>query len=267
MNNMNKNIFCNNCNTYGHYFHSCRKPFISNGIIAFRNINNTFEYLIIRRKNSFGYIDFIRGKYSLNNKNHIIDLMNEMTINEKKNILEKDFEELWIKLWGKSSNNYSNEKSFASDKFKMLKLGIYINNEFYNTELLLKEIKTEWTEPEWGFPKGRKNLNEEYYDTALREWSEESGFNKNDVQIISNIKPYNEFIIGSNYEAYQDSYFVGKFIGNNNSKINFQKMEISDAKWATYEDICKKIRPYQKERLKIIKKVNTLLNKYTLIYI
>jgi hypothetical protein len=37
----------------------------SYGIIVYRKVNNKNEYLMVRRKNSFGYIDFIRGKYSL----------------------------------------------------------------------------------------------------------------------------------------------------------------------------------------------------------
>ena len=262
---MNKNIFCNNCDTYGHHFHSCRKPFISNGIITFRyDENNKIKYLILCRKHSFGYIDFIRGKYSLNNKNHILDLMNEMTVKEKENILNEDFDKLWFKLWGNANNNYSNEKKFANDKFKMLKLGIYINNDFYNTKSLIDLITTNWISPEWGFPKGRKNLNESYYDCALREWSEETGFSKNKVSIINNINKVNEYIIGSNYEAYQDSYYIGKFMGDNYDEINFQKSEISDAKWVDINEIFNYFRSYQKERIKLIKRVDTLLNKYTL---
>jgi hypothetical protein len=84
---MNKNNLCNNCGKQGHLFHQCKLPITSYGIILFRNIEDKIEFLMIRRKDSFGYIDFIRGKYTLNNIDHIQGIINEMSIQEKKNIL------------------------------------------------------------------------------------------------------------------------------------------------------------------------------------
>ena len=62
---MNKNInICNNCGKQGHSFNQCKLPIISYGIILFRSSVRGLEFLMIRRKDSFGYIDFISGKYS-----------------------------------------------------------------------------------------------------------------------------------------------------------------------------------------------------------
>ena len=60
---MNKNV-CNNCGKQGHSFHQCNLPITSYGIIAFNLNPQGNKFLMIRRKDSFGYIDFIRGKYS-----------------------------------------------------------------------------------------------------------------------------------------------------------------------------------------------------------
>ena len=61
-------LFCNNCNKAGHIIHHCRYPVISLGVIAFcKNTNNELKYLMVRRKNTHGFTDFIRGKYSVNN--------------------------------------------------------------------------------------------------------------------------------------------------------------------------------------------------------
>ena len=79
-----KHTFCNNCGKNGHVFHQCKQPITSIGIIAFRyNINNKLEYLMIRRKDSLGFVDFMRGKYPINNKSYIMNIINEMTMNEK----------------------------------------------------------------------------------------------------------------------------------------------------------------------------------------
>ena len=63
---MNKSItLCNNCGKHGHMFHQCKMPITSYGIIVFKPASdNGFQYLMIRRKDSFCYIDFLRGKYS-----------------------------------------------------------------------------------------------------------------------------------------------------------------------------------------------------------
>ena len=66
---MKNNIFCNNCGKQGHVFHSCKLPIISNGLIVYRenkNVNdslktkNKYEYLMIQRKDTLGYVDFLR---------------------------------------------------------------------------------------------------------------------------------------------------------------------------------------------------------------
>ena len=57
--------FCNNCGKTGHAFHQCKHPITSIGIITFRANTEGIQYLLIRRKDSLGYVDFMRGKISL----------------------------------------------------------------------------------------------------------------------------------------------------------------------------------------------------------
>jgi len=266
-------VYCNNCDKAGHNFHNCRKPFVSYGIISYRkNKNNEMEYLSVCRKHTFGYIDFMRGRYSINNKEQINDIIYEMTVQEKENILNISFLELWQELWGSSNNSYfMNEKLFANEKFKMLETGVTIASEFYNTQKLIEESNTHWQTPEWGFPKGRKNFKELSRECAIREWCEETGYSSSYIDIIDNISTFDEIVIGSNYQSYKDSYYVAKFHEKHNElvassekiQINFQKQEISDAKWLTMNKVIEKIRPYHLERIKILKKVDSLLNKST----
>ena len=81
----NRLQFCNNCGKSGHVYHKCQKPITSIGIIVVKkvnvdNINNKYKYLMICRKDSFGYIEFLRGKYPIYNKDYIQNIINEMTI-------------------------------------------------------------------------------------------------------------------------------------------------------------------------------------------
>ena len=110
----NKNYqFCNNCGKMGHVFHACKKPITSSGIACFKkDMQGNLEYLLICRKDTLGYVDFIRGKYPLYNVTYIQNLINEMTIEEKNKILTREFKYLWNELWG----NFSGQQYTCEEK-------------------------------------------------------------------------------------------------------------------------------------------------------
>ena len=125
--------FCNNCGKLGHLFHQCKNPITSIGVIVYNNelkesIDKT-KFLMIRRKDSLGYVDFMRGKYPLFNKRHIINILNEMTVKERDKILNSDFQELWDELWGDYVGiQYRGEERISKEKFNTIKSGITLAN-------------------------------------------------------------------------------------------------------------------------------------------
>ena len=124
-------IFCNNCGKSGHLFHQCKLPITSIGIIALRKsaTGNGVETLLIRRKNSLGFVDFMRGKYNINNIDYIINLFNKMSAEEHQLILTQDFAYLWRYLWGTNINNqYRNEERVSQEKLTSLKSGVTYKN-------------------------------------------------------------------------------------------------------------------------------------------
>tara|TARA_B110001454_G_scaffold218686_1_gene247449 strand:- start:3949 stop:4755 length:807 start_codon:yes stop_codon:yes gene_type:complete len=259
------NQFCNNCGKIGHGYNRCSKPIISSGIIAFNKHEEVFKYLLICRKDSLGYVEFIRGKYPLYNKTYIQNLINEMTIKEKNNLLSKEFEDLWKDLWGEYfGTQYRSEETNSKNKFNNIKDGIHLyDNTFFNLEQIIQESTTNWIEPEWGFPKGRRNYQENDINCALREFSEETGFQKKNINLIKNIIPFEEIFTGSNYKSYKHKYFLGH-IKSYISSIGFQQSEVSKMKWLNLEDCVKHIRPYNFERIEIIKNIDQILHKYSL---
>ena len=135
----NKNNICNNCGKQGHLFHQCKLPITSCGIILFRKMNpnlivsdaNTvsdYEYLMIRRKDSFGYIGFLRGKYIQHNAEQLQNMFDEMSVGEKENIRHNSFETLWRQMWGETyiGSQYKSEELISQKKFDILKNGITI---------------------------------------------------------------------------------------------------------------------------------------------
>ena len=156
------NNFCNNCGNKGHIFYQCKQPITSVGIIVFRkNDEGVRQYLMIRRKDSIGYVEFMRGKYNIYSKMYLMNIISEMTLDEKDRVLNNDFDILWRQLWGDDINaQYRGEEKISRDKFESLKNGIVINSNEYSLESLINESGTAWTETEWGFPKGRHNNQE-----------------------------------------------------------------------------------------------------------
>lgn len=255
--------FCNNCGKIGHLFHQCKNPITSIGIIVFNNDNPNIEYLMIRRKDSLGYVDFMRGKYPLFNKRYLLNILNEMTNEERDKLLTNDFDILWKDLWGEYIGvQYRGEEKTSSEKFNALKLGITLSNDEYNLKSLIDLCSNNWNEPEWGFAKGRRNYQERDLTCALREFEEETGCSKNSLKLIQNVVPIEELFTGSNYKSYKHKYYIAYMQKDSNNFQNFQKSEVSKVNWFSYMDCQKIIRPYNLERIDILKKVHTMLTNY-----
>ena len=260
------NNYCNNCGKTGHHYHDCKNPITSLGIILFRkNNNNKYDYLMIRRKDTLGFIDFIRGKYQLNNIEYIENLINQMTNSEKQMLLENSFDQLWVRLWGEFINiQYRYEEEKARNKFNELSNGIFIDDKKFTLSELVKKSLSQWNEPEWGFPKGRRNYCEKDIECAIREFEEETGYNKNMINFITNILPFEENFIGTNNKAYKHKYYLCYTDNSKNYKPEFQKSEVSQVEWFNVDSCINKIRPYNVEKKNLIQTIDKVLNMYKL---
>ena len=263
---MNRNSStCNNCGKHGHMFHQCKLPIISYGIILFRSSTEGIQFLMIRRKDSFGYIDFIRGKYSPYNVHQLQTMINEMSISEKNRILTNSFEQLWKDMWGDTSNSqFKSEEIASSKKFAQIKDGISINNEFIQLKDIVEKSNTQWSETEWEFPKGRRNSKEKDLECALREFEEETGISTSKIKIIENILPFEEIFIGTNHKSYKHKYFLAYMNDVNEHLNNFQISEVSKLEWKNIDKCLEDIRPYNLEKKKLITNINKVLQEYRL---
>jgi 8-oxo-dGTP pyrophosphatase MutT (NUDIX family) len=272
-------------------------PITSNGIIAYRKHPETkvIEYLMIRRKDTLGLMDFIRGKYSVNNKYYIMNMISQMTIQERAMLLEHTFDEVWEKVWDKpvappglsvnkspsyefGESRYKTEEMVSREKFNQLKSGVYMNktppNMFvqasaptFTLETMINECATKWDEPEWGFPKGKRNYNENDVDCALREFYEETGIkSRNMTFVVSNLAPYEEIFMGSNYKSYKHRYFL-MYVDYNTSvtekMTDVDKFEVSKVEWKSFNECLGAIRPYNLEKKRILSNINIVLTSCT----
>ncbi len=269
------NNYCTNCGKSGHTTKNCTEPIISCGIICF-NIKNVpiqkienilynkfvdiedfnyknlkflnklykykddIKFLLIQRKHSLSYIEFIRGRYNEKDNNKIKYLFSLMSKKEVSDIKNKDFQTLWDDLWKKTagSKTFLKELTISKNKFNYCKK----NN-------LFDELETKYETPEWGFPKGRRNKFEKNVDCAIREFEEETNY-KNYI-LLDRINYMEETFKGTNLIDYKHIYY---FAGSDSDKINDinDTYEVGNIGWYTYDETLKLIRSYDITKLDVI---------------
>ena len=216
------------------------------------------KFLIISRKHSLGYIEFIKGNYDITDNDSIIKLFVQMTPDEIIKLKTKDYEFLWNNLWNLNELT-NNTIEYLNNKMKFNKL------KENNLNDLLNNIKLKYNIIEWGFPKGKRNKIELNIDTAKREFIEETNIKKNDFILLYKILPLVENLLGTNNIDYKHIYYLALCKNDLNVSINkdnnFQINEIGDIGWFTYDVAIKMLRSYH------IDKKKTLTDTYMFIII
>jgi 8-oxo-dGTP pyrophosphatase MutT (NUDIX family) len=255
---------CVNCGILGHSFRDCKEPVMSFGICAVKFIDNIAHYLLIRRRDSLAYVEFLRGKYKNIQQDYIQLLLNGMTAEERSRLLVNSFDTLWDTLWNnQNTRQYRNEYENAKRTFEGLK-----NTGDVHGRLLtryIQDVTSTWTDPEWGFPKGRRTVLESELDCALREFEEETGFPKKSVHFVPDELPLIESYVGTNNIPYKQKYFVGgcttetlAVIQPNNRIMN---REVGGIGWFTYEEAFQKIRETNVEKRALLTLLHARITK------
>lgn len=266
-------IMCANCGGLGHIYRTCNHPTISYGFICYKTIGDKTMFLMVQRKDSLSYVEFMRGKYDLQNLQYIMKLFSHMIEEERDRMLSCDFDTLWKNMWCKDENDHTlNSKSFnkeyleASEKFNRIKNGYFIKTNdnsviHVNLEYIVANTVAEYSETEWGFPKGRRNVNENDLTCALREFKEETGYNPKCLSICYDIKPLEEVFSGTNKKRYKHVYYVAH-INQYYDMMEWQPSckEIKNVQWFSYEDAQDKIRGFNIERKELLKRLHQIVN-------
>lgn len=250
---------CINCGKPGHAFRDCKEPIMSYGIIAVKHVDSIPYYLLIRRRDSLSYVEFMRGKYNLNDPHYIQQLINGMTRDEQSRLVSQTFDSLWSSLWNnQNTRQYRNEYNAAKRMFELLR-----NTGDIHGKLLVRYLDDstkEWTDPEWGFPKGRRMPHESIENCALREFKEETGCDPAIVSLIGGSDGFVEEYLGTNGIHYRQTYYVG--VAKHDAKAEFQphnrvmNREVGAIGWFSFEDAYVKIRNTNKEKRALLAKLH-----------
>jgi hypothetical protein len=89
-------LLCANCGCYGHVYRVCNQPVSSFGVICYRTgSDGEREYLMVQRKDSLSFVEFIRGKYNVQNRGYLLRLLANMTTAERELLATQTFDQLW----------------------------------------------------------------------------------------------------------------------------------------------------------------------------
>ncbi len=277
-------LICINCDKKGHGIRNCQNPITSYGIIAVKKFNNdkdnaqfeineslrnivdsnkiyvppmkklnNVKILMIQRKDTIGFTDFIRGRYKTNDDDLLKVYFTEMTREEQDRILNVPFDEMWENLWvNHKCRTFKNERDNARKKFLDT-----------NTRELVSLYPAKYTFQEFGFPKGRKNGKETDIQCAQREFSEETQYTSDDYTILDLDAVIEEFT-GTDGIRYKHVYFIVLMndsckppIVDKNNKV--QSGEVGNIGWLLLDECLNIIRPYDIEKKNIVKNLASIL--------
>lgn len=273
-------LFCINCSEAGHISKQCLKPIISYGCIAFRvgdpwnqidailtgsdTIAQPIQYLMIQRRDSIGFVDFMRGKYKIGDHEYITKQIEGMTREERERLITKPFDSLWDDLWGlpqEGFHAYKAEREHARQKLEALRQATPSLAE------IIESIPVVYSTPEWGFPKGRREIYESEYNCAMREFYEETNLSEKDICPVRNILPLSETFLGSNSIQYSHKYYMAYVLPEPAARVAMvpdtvnphMTREIGDIRWCSFEEAVALIRPAHVEKQAVLRKADAIL--------
>lgn len=197
------------------------------GIACLKFENNKYHVLLIRKRSTYAFINFVNGKYTYKCK--LSELLNKMTVEEKQIILSFNYDFIFYQAFGMMPNDlFLSRFQIGKSKFNNLdknKLKDLIN-------------KSACIQPIWDFPKGKHEPGEGNFECAIREFEEET--NCKDYDIIG-AEPYqhefNDCNVKYRYIIY--TAFARKF------DLKFKSCnEIIECRWFTIEQARFLVRPH-----------------------
>lgn len=207
---------------------------ISLGIALCRMDNESLkpQILLICKRYTYAYNQFIHGHYDATDDINIKQLFNEMTFEEKIDLISLNFQQIWHRVW---INKTFNRKSFLLAKTK------FDNTFGSDNGTRLRKLLDKCTHADriWEIPKGRK-LNRSESDThcAIREFYEETCIDKCSYKLLNNDMSYT--YVDDNVK-YVNIYQLAIAVEDITPTINFESQtqvdEISEIRWMDIDQI------------------------------
>jgi 8-oxo-dGTP pyrophosphatase MutT (NUDIX family) len=183
-----------------------------------------------------------------------------MTYQELQRLLTQSFEELWTNLWNaQNTRQFRLEFESAKRMFESFRLVGDVSGNLLSS--YISNVTTQWIEPEWGFPKGRRSPHETELACAIREFGEETGISTKDLRIRTSHSPEREEYVGTNRINYRHIYYIADC--DTDASVNtcnrVQTREVGDIGWFSFEEAYLKIRETNPEKRAVLGRIHTRL--------
>lgn len=198
------------------------------------------KIFLVQRKDTISFIKLVQGMYT--GSIMLKKLIKELTCHERNKLLELSFDELW-----NVAGSHRKNKLFSERKFRQLREEL---------SLLFEEVPCQYTEADYVMPKGRLKYNENSVKCALREFSEETGYSQQDIQVLYNSPLFIDDFIGSDGKTYRNVFYIATI--KKEAKLLYrlgenamQSKEVGNMGWFSLTEAMDLIRDNQKKSILI----------------
>ena len=216
------------------------------------------EFLLVQRKDSLAFVEFVRGKYVPEHTSYVMQLVSGMTRDEQTLLATEPFDVLWKRVWGSRmphSARCSVEHAASRRAYETLL-------ETWGGDLtqVVERAGTALSEREFGFPKGRKCGGETDIACAVREFHEETGVDPSCIHVYC-LRPQEEVFEGGNGILYRHVYYLARIVDMRGAPSRtpragtLQAQEVSCVKWASFPEMCDKFAGSE-SRVDVAKRAN-----------
>jgi len=282
---------CIKCGLEGHTNRSCKGPVTSFGLIVYTlgkvckgriypylhtpckehpkisNEDDPFSpkeavpgeilFLLVERKDTVGFLNIVQGSYpevEPYKTKKIQRFLNELTCEERHRLLTWSFADLW-----KVAGSEKKDVKKAETKFRNL-----------DADNLINGCTCQHKEADYLMPKGRLKFAETTKQCALREFAEETGYNRKDVTLLD-YPPYIEQFTGTDGKLYQNVFYIARlhedaYIHTKLGDDPNQSKEVRNMGWFNLNDCMEIMRGYHQEKKDILKKAHILIQNCTRFY-
>jgi 8-oxo-dGTP pyrophosphatase MutT (NUDIX family) len=277
---------CIKCGGEGHTNRSCKEPVTSFGLVVFTRGRPGFQkgriyshkhtecpyhekdhqvfecresccgeilFLLVERKDTVGFLNLVQGSYpemEPYKSKKITRYLSELTCEERNALTRWEFEDLW-----KIAGSDKKDMTKAMAKFKNLD----VNNLISNSTCCYREA-------DYLMPKGRLKFAESTRQCAIREFAEETGYNRNDVHLLS-IPPYIEEFTGTDGKMYRNVFYVAQL--RNHARIHtklgddpHQSKEVRNLGWFNIDECLELMRDYHQDKKDILTNVHDRIKNH-----
>lgn len=257
-----------------------QKPIVkhSYGIALLNEKYGDIKMLLIKKRCSYHFCNFVMGKYDRNDVDKIKRMFDYMTVSEKIVIMSMNFELIWYKIWlfdtvqrtgpekiyNPNAFSGGDDEIFTKCKNKFIKN--FVNNPKININELIKSSGS--IEGIWEIPKGRKNKDEKGLDCAIREFEEEVCIDSSQYTILR-YEPI-KFTHEDEKVIYHKYIYFAKLTDTKWApQVSFMRYsfinEVEDIRWFSLMDIAS-LKSIPKIVDHLVYQYNTVISQYKTYY-